>query len=38
MQNPKLADINAPGLIDSSLLRKLESAGFLAQLQARYRE
>ena len=38
MQNPKLADVNAPSLIDSSLLRKLENAGFLAQLQARYRE
>lgn len=38
MQNPKLADINAANLIDSSLLRKLEDSGFLAQLRARYRE
>ena len=38
LQNPKLADVNAPSLIDSSLLRKLEDSGFLAQLQARYRE
>jgi hypothetical protein len=38
LQNPKLADVNAPSLIDSSLLRKLEGAGFLTQLQARYRE
>lgn len=38
MQNPKLADVNAASLIDSSLLRKLEDGGFLAQLQARYRE
>lgn len=38
MQNPRLADVNAASLIDSSLLRKLEDSGFLAQLQARYRE
>lgn len=38
MQNPKLADVNAASLIDNSLLRKLEDGGFLAQLQARYRE
>jgi ABC-type nitrate/sulfonate/bicarbonate transport system substrate-binding protein len=38
LQNPKLADVNAPSMIDSSLLQKLERAGFLAQLQARYRE
>jgi ABC-type nitrate/sulfonate/bicarbonate transport system substrate-binding protein len=38
MQNPKLADVNTPSLMDSSLLRKLEDSGFLAQLQARYRE
>ena len=38
LQNPKLADVNAPSLIDSSLLQKLERAGFFAQLQARYRE
>ncbi len=38
MQNPRLADVNAANLIDSSLLQKLEGAGFFAQLQARYRE
>jgi NitT/TauT family transport system substrate-binding protein len=38
MQNPKLAQINPAQLIDSSILRKLESDGFLAQLQKRYRE
>jgi hypothetical protein len=38
MQNPKLADVNPATLIDNSFLRKLEDSGFLAQLQARYRE
>jgi NitT/TauT family transport system substrate-binding protein len=38
MQNPKLADVNPASLMDSSLMRKLEDSGFLAQLQARYRE
>jgi ABC-type nitrate/sulfonate/bicarbonate transport system substrate-binding protein len=38
MQNAKLNDVNPASLIDSSLLRKLETGGFLAQLQARYRE
>src|SRR5262245_8690563 len=38
MQNPKLTEVNAASLIDSSFLRKLEDSGFLAQLQARYRE
>jgi ABC-type nitrate/sulfonate/bicarbonate transport system substrate-binding protein len=38
MQNPKLANINAANLIDSSILRKLEDEGFLAQLQKRYKE
>ncbi len=38
MQNPKLADVNPASLMDGSLLRKLEDSGFLAQLQARYRE
>ena len=38
MQNPKLADVNPANLMDSSLMRKLEDSGFLAQLQARYRE
>lgn len=38
MQNPKLAEINPAQLIDSSILRKLEENGFLAQLQKRYKE
>jgi NitT/TauT family transport system substrate-binding protein len=38
LQNPKLADVNLASLIDGSFLRKLEDSGFLAQLQARYRE
>ncbi len=38
MQNPKLADVNPASLVDSSILRRLEDSGFLAQLQARYRE
>lgn len=38
MQNPKLADVNVATLMDSSFLRRLEDSGFLAQLQARYRE
>jgi ABC-type nitrate/sulfonate/bicarbonate transport system substrate-binding protein len=38
MQNPKLAEINPAHLIDSSILRKLEDSGFLAQLQKRYKE
>jgi ABC-type nitrate/sulfonate/bicarbonate transport system substrate-binding protein len=38
LQNPKLAAINAANLIDSSMLRKLEEDGFLAQLQKRYSE
>jgi ABC-type nitrate/sulfonate/bicarbonate transport system substrate-binding protein len=38
MQNPKLADVNPASLMDSSFMRKLEDSGFLAQLQARYRE
>jgi ABC-type nitrate/sulfonate/bicarbonate transport system substrate-binding protein len=38
MQNPKLADVNAANLMDISFMRKLEETGFLAQLQARYRE
>jgi NitT/TauT family transport system substrate-binding protein len=37
-QNPKLADVNLANLMDSSFMRKLEDSGFLAQLQARYRE
>lgn len=37
-QNPKLAEVNPASLMDSSILRKLEDTGFLAQLQARYRE
>lgn len=38
MQNPKLAEVNPAHLIDSSILRKLEDGGFLAQLQKRYKE
>ena len=37
-QNPKLADVNPASLMDSSFMRRLEDSGFLAQLQARYRE
>jgi ABC-type nitrate/sulfonate/bicarbonate transport system substrate-binding protein len=38
MQNPKLADVNTANLMDTTFMRKLEETGFLAQLQARYRE
>jgi ABC-type nitrate/sulfonate/bicarbonate transport system substrate-binding protein len=38
MQNPKLAKINPAGLIESSFVRKLDESGFIAQMQARYRE
>jgi ABC-type nitrate/sulfonate/bicarbonate transport system substrate-binding protein len=38
MQNPRLADINPATLMDITFMRKLEESGFLAQLQARYRE
>jgi ABC-type nitrate/sulfonate/bicarbonate transport system substrate-binding protein len=38
MQNPRLAEVNAANLLDTTFLRKLEESGFLAQLQARYRE
>lgn len=38
LQNPKLAGVNPANLIDSSFMHKLEDSGFLAQLQARYRE
>jgi ABC-type nitrate/sulfonate/bicarbonate transport system substrate-binding protein len=38
MQNPKFAEINPAQLIDSSILRKLDDSGFLAQLQNRYKE
>jgi NitT/TauT family transport system substrate-binding protein len=38
LQNPRLADINPATLMDTTLLRKLEENGFIAQLQARYRE
>jgi ABC-type nitrate/sulfonate/bicarbonate transport system substrate-binding protein len=38
LQNPRLADLNPANLIDTTLMRKLEESGFLAQLQARYRE
>ncbi|MFZ1988512.1 MAG: ABC transporter substrate-binding protein [Alphaproteobacteria bacterium] len=36
--NPKLADVNAASLVDSTFIRKLEESGFIAQLQASYRE
>ena len=38
LQNPRLADINPANLMDTTFMRKLEESGFLAQLQARYRE
>ena len=38
LQNPRLADVNAANLMDITFIRKLEESGFLAQLQARYRE
>src|SRR5262244_2052527 len=38
LQNPRLADVNPATLMDTTLMRKLEESGFLAQLQARYRE
>jgi ABC-type nitrate/sulfonate/bicarbonate transport system substrate-binding protein len=38
LQNPRLNDINPVSLMDVALMRKLEDAGFLAQLHARYRE
>ena len=38
LQNPRLADLNPANLMDTTLMRKLEESGFLAQLQARYRE
>ena len=38
MLNPKLADVNAASLMDSTFIRKLEETGFIAQLQAHYRE
>src|SRR5262245_4959999 len=38
LQNPRLADVNAANLMDTTFMRKLEESGFLAQLQARYRE
>jgi len=37
-QNPRLADVNPANLMDITLMRKLEESGFLAQLQARYRD
>jgi ABC-type nitrate/sulfonate/bicarbonate transport system substrate-binding protein len=37
LQNPRLNDINAANLLDNTFMRKLEESGFLAQLQARYR-
>jgi NitT/TauT family transport system substrate-binding protein len=38
MQNPRLTDVNPANLMDITLMRKLEENGFIAQLQARYRE
>jgi ABC-type nitrate/sulfonate/bicarbonate transport system substrate-binding protein len=38
MLNPKLADLNAASLVDSTFIRKLEESGFIAQVQASYRE
>jgi hypothetical protein len=36
LQNPRLADVNAANLMDTTFIRKLDESGFLAQLQARY--
>ena len=38
MQNPRLADVNPANLLDATFIRKLDESGFLAQLQARYRD
>ena len=38
LQNPRLADINPATLMDITFMRRLEESGFIAQLQARYRE
>ena len=38
LQNPRLAEVNPANLMDTTFMRKLEESGFLAQLQARYRE
>jgi NitT/TauT family transport system substrate-binding protein len=38
LQNPRLADVNPANLMDTTFIRRLEESGFLAQLQARYRE
>jgi NitT/TauT family transport system substrate-binding protein len=38
LQNPRLVDVNPANLMDTTFIRKLEETGFLAQLQARYRE
>jgi ABC-type nitrate/sulfonate/bicarbonate transport system substrate-binding protein len=38
LQNPRLADINPATLMDTTFMRRLEENGFIAQLQARYRE
>jgi hypothetical protein len=38
LQNPRLADINPATLMDTTFMRRLEESGFIAQLQARYRE
>ena len=38
LQNPRLADVNLANLMDTTFMRKLEESGFMAQLQARYRE
>jgi hypothetical protein len=38
LQNPRLADVNAANLMDTTFMPGLEESGFLAQLQACYRE
>jgi ABC-type nitrate/sulfonate/bicarbonate transport system substrate-binding protein len=38
LQNPRLADVNPANLMDTTIIRKLEESGFIAHLQARYRE
>lgn len=38
LQNPRLVDIDAANLLDTTFMRKLEDSGFMAQLQACYPE
>ena len=38
LRNAAGADINPATLMDTTFMRRLEESGFIAQLQARYRE